>query len=240
MMAYCPKCGVKVERDNRPCPLCGFPVPKVTEENEEAVPVRKFPKTTNPYPAYTRRVLNRIFAFLTLLAFVAITLMFYIDFELNDRLTWSRYSNLSVLSGWVTLYFAFGYVKSYYKVMIGLGLNALVLLFGLDIFNGGLDWFMPLAFPIVTGTTVVAIVYWSVVRALSVRGFNVIGFFFIALVVLTMWINFFIQNYQDDANLLNWLIVTILQVLPVLLIMLYVKYGMPERVKQKIARRFHL
>lgn len=124
--------------------------------------------------------------------------------------------------------------------MIGIGLNALVLLFGLDAFNGSLEWFMPLAFPIVTGTTVVGIVYWSVVRALSVRGFNVIGFFFIALVVLTMWINFFIQNYQNQVNLWNWIIVTVLQVLPVLLIMLYVKYGMPERAKQKIARRFHL
>ena len=239
-MAYCPKCGIRVERDNRPCPLCSFPIPKVNEDGEEVVRVRKFPKTTNPYPSYMRRVLNRIFIFITLLVFVAVSLMAYIDYELNEMFTWSRYSNLSVLAGWGFIFFTFGYVKNYYKVLIGIGLDVLILLFGLDLFNGSLDWFIPLAFPIVTGTTVVAILYWSVVRALSVRGFNVIGFFFIAAVILIMWINFFIQNYQNKTDPLNWLIVTVLQLLPVLLIMLYVKYGMPERIKQKIARKFHL
>lgn len=239
-MAYCPKCGIKVERDNRPCPLCSFPIPKVYEENEDIIRVKKFPKTINPYPTYTRRVLNRIYIFITLLVFVAVSLMFYIDYELSDTFTWSRYSNLSVLSGWVFIYFMFGYVKAFYKVIIGIGVNALILLFGLDIFNGSLDWFIPLAFPIVTGTTVIGLCYWSIVRALSVRGFNAIGFFFIALVILTMWINFFIQNYQNKTNLVNWIIVTVLQVLPVLLIMLYVKYGMSERIKKKIARKFHL
>ncbi len=239
-MAYCPKCGIKVERDNRPCPLCNFHIPKVHEENEDVLRVKKFPKTTNPYPTYTRRVLNRIFIFITLLVFVAVSLMFYIDYELNNTFTWSRYSNLSVLAGWVLIYFSFGYVKNYYKVIIGIGLDALILLFGLDMFSGSLEWFIPLAFPIVTGTTVIGICYWSVIRALSVRGFNVIGFLFIAIVILTMWINFFIQNYQNKINPLSWVIVTVLQLLPVLLIMIYVKYGMPERIKQKIARKFHL
>lgn len=239
-MAYCPKCGIKVERDNRPCPLCDFPIPKVTEEADDVVPVRKFPKTTNPYPSYLRRVLNRIFVFVTLLVFVTVSLLFYVDFEINEMWTWSRYSNLSVLAGWVLVYFSFGYVKSFYKVIIGIGLDALVLLFGLDIFNGSLEWFIPLAFPIVTGTTVIAIAYWSVIRVLTVRGFNVIGFLFIALVILTMWINFFIQNYQNKVDPLNWIIITFLQLLPVILIILYVKYGMPERIKKKISRKFHL
>lgn len=239
-MAYCPKCGIKVEVDDRPCPLCNFHIPKVSEDSEEIIRVRKFPETSNPYPAYMRRVLNRIFVFVSLLVFVAIFLMFYIDYEVNEMATWSRYSNLSVLAGWVLLYFTFGYVQSYYKIIIGIGLNTLVLLLGLDSFNGSLEWFFPLAFPIVTGTTVVGISYWSVIRAQSVRGFNVIGFFFVALVILSMWVNFFIQNYQNETNLINWLIVTVLQLLPVFLIMVYVKYGMPERIKQKIARKFHL
>src|SRR5699024_3551080 len=154
-MAYCPKCGIRVEGDSRPCPLCSFPIPKVNEEDTEGERTRKFPKAANPFPAYTRRVLNRIFIFITLAVFVAVSLMFYIDYFLNDRFTWSRYSNLSVFAGWVLLFFSFGYVQSYYKVIIGIGLNALVLLFGLDRFDGTLDWFMPLAFPIVTGVTVI-------------------------------------------------------------------------------------
>ena len=239
-MAYCPKCGVGVERDNRPCPLCSFPIPKVSEESDSAVKVKKFPRAANPYPAYFRRVLNRIFIFITLLVFVTVSLLFYIDYELHEMFTWSRYSNLSIFAGWVMLYFSFGYVQSYYKVIIGLGLDALFLLYGLDVFNGTLEWFFPLAFPIVVGTTVISVGYWSVVRALSVRGFNVIGFFFLAVVILTMWINFFIQSYRNETSLLNWIIVTILQLIPVLLIMLYVKYWMPERIKQKIMRKFHL
>lgn len=239
-MAYCPKCGVGVEGDNRPCPLCGFPIPKIHEESEAVGRVTKFPKAANPYPAYFRRVLNRIFIFITLLVFVAVCLMFYIDYELHEMFTWSRYSNLSVFAGWILLYFSFGYVRSFHKVIIGIGLNALFLLYGLDAFNGTLAWFFPLAFPIVVGTTVISVCYWSVIRALPVRGFNVIGSFFIAVVILTMWINFFIQSYRNETSILNWIIVTVLQLIPVLLIMIYVKYGMPERLKQKIARKFHL
>ncbi|RDW15428.1 DUF6320 domain-containing protein [Oceanobacillus chungangensis] len=239
-MAYCPKCGIKVEEDNRPCPLCSFHIPKVNEKRDAVVRVRKFPKTANPYPAYLRRVLNRIFIFITLLVFLAVCLLFYIDYEVNEMFTWSRYSNLSILAGWVFLYFSFGYLQSFYKVIIGIGLDAFILLLGLDILNGSLQWFFPLAFPIVAGTTVISISYWSVIRALSVRGFNMIGFFFMAIVILSMWINFFIHNYRNETNPFNWLIVTVLQIIPVLLVMIYVKYGMPERIKQKIARKFHL
>lgn len=237
-MAYCPKCGIKVEGDNRPCPLCNFHIPKVNEEEEARV--SKFPKAANPYPVHLRRVLNRIFVFVSLLVFVAVSLMFYIDYELNEASTWSRYSNISVLAGWGVLYFSFGYVQTYYKVIIGIGMISLILLFGLDIFSGGLDWFIPLGFPIVVGTTAIGVTYWSLIRALSVRGFNVIGFFFIAVAILSMWINFFINRYQNETDLFDWAIVTALQLLPVILIMIYVKYLMPERIKQKIARKFHL
>ncbi|MBY7144330.1 zinc ribbon domain-containing protein [Virgibacillus sp. NKC19-3] len=237
-MAYCPKCGIKVEKDNRPCPLCGFHIPKVTETEKCAS--RKFPKAANPYPDHLRRVLNRIFIFVSLLVFVAISLMFYVNYELDEAFTWSRYSNLSVLCGWALLYFAFGYVQSYYKVIIGVAIISLILLLGLDSFHGGLEWFMPLAFPIVVGSSVIGLAYWSLIRALSVKGFNVIGFFFIAVVILSMWINFFISNHQNETNLTSWLIATALQVLPLTLIMLYVKYGIPEHIKQKIARKFHL
>lgn len=237
-MAYCPKCGVKVEKDNQPCPLCSFHIPKVSET--EVAASRKFPKASNPYPAHLRRVLNRTFIFVSFLTFVAISLMFYINYELDEAFTWSKYSNLSVLAGWGLLYFSFGYVQSYYKIIIGIAIISLVLLFGLDNFHEGLDWFFPLAFPIVVGTAFISLCYWSLIRALSVKGFNVIGFFFIALVILSMWINFFINSHQNETNLLNWFIVTALQLLPVLLIMLYVKYGLPEHIKQKIARKFHL
>ncbi len=237
-MAYCPKCGIKVEGDDRPCPLCNFHIPKVNQV--EGKPVRKFPKAANPYPAHLRRVLNRIFVFVTLLVFVAVSLIFYIDYELNQAFTWSRYSNISILAGWGILYFSFGYVRSFYKVITGIGMICLVLLFGLDFFNGGLAWFVPLALPIVIGTTVIGIVYWSVIRALSVRGFNVIGFFFIAVVLLSMLVNFFITRYQEETDPLNWIIITGLQLLPVVVIMIYVKYVLGERTKRKIARKFHL
>jgi len=237
-MAYCPKCGVSVEQDDRPCPLCNFHIPKVNSDKK--VETRKFPKASNPYPAHFRRVLNRIFIFISLLMFVAISLMFYINYELEGAFTWSRYSNLSVLAGWGILYFSFGYIQNYFNVIIGIAVISLVYLYGLDSFNGELEWFFPLAFPIVVGTAFIGLCYYSLVRSLSVRGFNIIGFFFIAVVLLSMWINFFISSHGGEVNILRWLIVTGLQVIPVLLIMVYIKYGLPERIKRKIERKFHL
>lgn len=237
-MAYCPKCGVQVERDNRPCPLCDFPIPKVNDTEIDSE--RKFPEAANLYPIKLRKVLNRIFIFISLLIFVAISLIFYVDYELNEAFSWSKYSNLSVLAGWGILYFVFGYVQSYYKVITGIALILLILLFGLDIFDGSLDWFMPLAFPIVIGTAVIGLVYSTLIRFLPVRGFNMVGFFFIAVVILSMWINFFVSSHTGEVDLFKWLIGSGLQVLPITLVMLYVKYWMPDRIKQQIARKFHL
>lgn len=237
-MAYCPKCGIKVEKDNRPCPLCSFPIPKVN--NEQTVVKSKFPKAANPYPVHLRRVLNRIFIFISLLLFVAISLMFYLNYEISGAFTWSKYSNLSVLAGWGILYFSFGYIQNYFKVIIGITVISLGLLFGLDYFDGGLEWFFPLALPIVVGTAAIGIIYWHLVRSLSVRGFNIIGFFFLAVVVLSMWINFFINSHEGKLDIFRWLIASGLQLVPISLIMIYVKYGLPPRIKQKLARKFHL
>lgn len=237
-MAYCPKCGIQVEKDNRPCPLCDFPIPKVNDSQVDKPD--KFPKAENPYPVQLRRVLNRIFIFISLLIFVAISLMFYVNYELDEAFTWSRYSNLSVLAGWGLLYFSFGYVHSYYKIIIGVAFVSLILLFGLDIFDGSLDWFFPLAFPIVVGTAFLGLCYYTLIQFLPVRRFNIIGFFFIGVVILSMWINFFVSSHEGEVDLLKWLIGTGLQILPITLVMVYVKYGLPERIKQQIARKFHL
>lgn len=237
-MAYCPKCGVKVEKDNRPCPLCNFHIPKVNT-NEESIE-RKFPTAKKLETNHVRRVLNRIFIFISLLVLVSISLIFYVDYELNDTFTWSKISSLSVLSGWCLLYLIFGYVKKYYNIIMIAASVALVLCFGIDILNNGLDWFFPLAFPIIIGTAVVGLSYVSLIRTQFVSGFNIIGFFFIAIVVLLMWVNFFIGNHNGDINLIKWVIITGLQLLPIALIMIYIKYGLPERMKNKIARKFHL
>lgn len=237
-MAYCPKCGVKVEEDDQPCPLCGYQIPKV-RDNEGAVE-RKFPAAKKLETNHIRRVLNRIFIFISLLVLVSISLMFYINYELNDAFTWSKVSSLSVLAGWGLLYLIFGYVKKYYNIILLAALITLLLSFGIDIMNSGLDWFFPLAFPIIVGTAVVGISYVSLIRTQFVNGFNIVGFFFIAMVVLLMWVNFFIGNHSGDINLLKWLIITGLQLLPIALIMLYIKFGLSERIKNKLARKFHL
>lgn len=237
-MAYCPKCGVKVEWGDRPCPLCSFHIPKVSDEND--VIERKFPAAKKLESNHFRRVLNRIFIFISLLVLVSISLMFYVNYELDEAFTWSKISGLSVLAGWGLLYLTFGYVKKYYNIILLAALIALVLCFGIDIMNNGLEWFLPLAFPIIVGTAVVGISYVSLIRTQFVNGFNIVGFFFIAMVVLLMWINFFIGNHNGEINLFKWLIITGLQLLPIALIMVYIKYGLPERMKNKIARKFHL
>lgn len=237
-MAYCPKCGVKVEKDNQPCPLCKFPIPKISDDRKTVE--RKFPKATHLHSGHLRRVLNRIFVFISLLVLVGISLMFYVNYELVEAFTWSRYSALSVLAGWGILYLTFGYVKNYIYVIGIAAAIALGLCFGIDLMSDGLDWFFPLAFPIIIGTAVVGISYTSLIRTQFVRGFNIVGFFFVAMVVLLMWINFFISNHNNDIDIIKWLIVTGLQLLPIGLVMIYVKYGLPQRIKNKIARKFHL
>lgn len=241
-MPYCPKCGVEVRRDNAPCPLCRFPIPKIDESEQEVE--NRFPSAANPHPEYLKRKLLVIFRYATILMFVSVSLMLYINFKIEDAFTWSKYSGMSVFAGWGFLFFSFAYVTNFYKSFVGITGVALAFLFGVDMFQGGTYWFIPLALPIVAGVSVIVMGYYRLYQSLHIKGFNIIGFAFIAILILCLWTDFFISRYINQTSLLSWSIDAAIQLLPIALVMLYITYGLPERIKkkliQKIIRRFHL
>lgn len=241
-MPYCPKCGVEVEKDNCPCPLCQFPIPKIGETEKEVE--SRFPASVNPYPDRLKRKLVIIFRFATIFMFVSISLMLYINSKMNHAFTWSKYSGISVFAGWGILFFSFVYVTNFYKSFIGITGIALIYLFGIDMFKDGTHWFFPLALPLVVGISVIIMGYYRLYQSLKVKGFNIIGFALLAILIISLWTDFFVSRYTNQINVFSWSFDAAIQFFPIVLLMLYITYGLPKRVKEKlvqmITRRFHL
>lgn len=241
-MPYCPKCGVEVERDNHPCPLCQFPIPKIADAEQEKE--NRFPTSVKPYPQRLKSKLLIIFRFATVVILLSISLMSYINFKLDGAFTWSKYSGVSMLASLGVLFFSFVYISNFYKSFTGIIGVVLMYLFCMDMFQDGDHWFFSLALPIVAGISIIVMLYYRVLQSLKVKGFNIVGFAFIAILILNGWIDFFVSRYTNQTNVFTWSIDSIIQFFPVALIMLYITYGFPEKVKKKLSqiiiRRFHL
>ncbi|MEC0304953.1 small multidrug resistance protein, partial [Terribacillus saccharophilus] len=85
-MAYCPKCGVSVEKDQVPCPLCFTYIPKIVSD-EELLDENGFPTYYSLYENLVNffiRVVYRVLCVLMILGFLIPTL---IDVILNKALT---------------------------------------------------------------------------------------------------------------------------------------------------------
>lgn len=241
-MPYCPKCGVEVERDGQPCPLCQFPIPKVDGTVE--VKENRFPTSVNPYPQRLKRKLLIIFRFAFVIMLLSVSLMSYINFKLEGEFTWSKFSGISMLASLGVLFFSFVYISNFYKSFTGITGVVLLYLLGLDLLQGGNHWFFSLALPITAGISIIVMIYYRVFRSLKVKGFNVVGFAFIAILTLNLWIDFFVSRYTNQTNVFAWSIDATIQFFPIVLIMLYITYALPIKVKKKLSqiiiRRFHL
>ncbi|MFC7392731.1 DUF6320 domain-containing protein [Scopulibacillus cellulosilyticus] len=235
-MAYCPKCGVEVQKGNQPCPLCNFHIPKIDDSEQDGD--HRFPLAVDSYSFIKVSVFKPVFIFVSVFVFIAVSMMFYIDFQVHGAFTWSRYSNISVLAGWGILFCSLSYMTSYFKKIIGILMIILGLLFGIDYFYNG-HWFVPLALPIVGGMMVIVICYLVLIKLFKFKKINIIKFLFIALIILCLWTNYFICSYTEQSDWLSWSIVAAAQLVPISIVILYI-FGLPEYIKEKMIRKFHL
>ena len=92
----CNNCGVEVNSRGKRCPLCNNPL-------EGKVKSYAFPDI--------KRKKNTFLKVVLLISLIALLITGYIDFELNNKFTWSRIVLLALISNYITLY----YITNSYK-----------------------------------------------------------------------------------------------------------------------------
>lgn len=212
-MAFCPRCGVRLDADVRICPVCTTAVPPVDGDSETTV--APWP-TDTPYartylsPAEIRQ---RVLAVLAGLLLLPMIIVLAVDFYTSGGFDGGRLS-WSLLVSWILLcslgYLISGFLTYHAFLPITLwfmGISA-ALLAGIDALDNAPPWFLPLGLPILGALAGSLILAYAVILRLREKGYNVFGVATAALGLFLMALDALIFVYLKGRPSLSWSVLT--------------------------------
>lgn len=237
-MPYCSKCGVEVDYNVGECPLCDFPIPKI--EPEEKKEINRFPSPQNDYPNKVKKRKQRIFIIISVILLTIVELMLFQNFSVEGKLTWSRYSAVSITASWIYLFFLFKFIPKFRISVIGISITTIILLYFLDILNGSLDWFVSIGLPCVLMSTITTLIFAYLFKKTKRKGLNIVSYILMSITLCCIVIEAFISLHTNHFIKLYWSLIVALSLFPFSVLFLYLHYGLPEKYKIKLERKFHI
>ncbi len=156
-MAYCPECGVEVEDAARRCPLCDAPIPRRGET--EGAP--GYPARPSLSPRQGRQLAWLATSALLLSAALACVVVNVLG---DGAISWALYPVTGLAVAWLYLTLVLAFIRRPVAVIAGQAVATGGFLALVDLFDGTLDWFVPLALPIVVVVSAVTTAILLVAR----------------------------------------------------------------------------
>lgn len=157
-MTYCSRCGVEVEERAVRCPLCQAPIQRLDEPRPEP---RRYPEVVE-IPA--RQVRYLVWFSSTAVLLSASLAFVTLDVFLEGAVTWSLYPLTGAAVIWLFITLVVAVARRPVFVIVGQAAATAGFLFFVDLFDGQLDWFVPLALPVVSVVTGASLLVWLVAR----------------------------------------------------------------------------
>ncbi len=240
-MAYCSKCGVELEAAVERCPLCAYPVP----EDLIADTPRAFPEAENAYTDEAKGFRNKVFYIYFMMAIAGITIAVVLEtfFSLTTGVvTFLKYGVLSIIASLFYLFFLLGYIQKLTRTLIGIGITTCLFTLALDALDTQLSWSLTYALPI----AVTATVLFTVTAKLYARSKHTRHIIFVpvyvclALCLLLPVIEIIISLNLRGAITLRWSLITTVSLLFFSAFLSGVYYKLPQYVKERLIRLFHI
>ena len=228
---YCANCGVKLADTENRCPLCGTEAYHPDIERPEVDPL--YPKDF-----IQKRELSKSTAHIIIITLflIPILITLYCDLYINMRVTWSAYVILSLSTTYIIAILPFWFKKPTPAVFVPIDFLCIALLLHYINFATNGNWFLTLAFPIVTylGLTVTA---FSVLLYYLKKGYlYVIGGFIILLGLFMEVIEIFLMLTFKVA-FSGW---SIYSTIPIVVIGLgIIAIAISRNIKAVLARKLH-
>lgn len=240
-MAYCPKCGVEVDNNVRECPLCNFPIPDIYGMHEDTE-TNKFPEARNMYVKTLETLRNKIFITVFLLSIISIVTLLTIGLIRSSISDYMTGVVICVMAGLIYLFIIMGYIP---HLRIGTGIfGATILLqsFLLDYIDGEIEWSLTYALPI----TISAIAIFMITIHLYKKGKHKNHFIFIPVYtavgvsILSIIIETVLSINNDGTLKISWSLVVFISLQLFAVIMTGLYNVLPEDMREKLRRVFHV
>ncbi len=216
-MAYCPECGVELEREAAECPLCRAAI------GGGSAPASGKVKTQNTGMAL-RHLIFSAASFLLLSAFLLILML---NITRDGEITWSRYPLVSLAFAWLLISILLFFVKlPWLAVLMSSGVITAFLAL-LDAFGGPPAWFLPLGLPITAASCTALLLACVFVRFLS--GALLPACLMMLAAVFCMGLELIVSGYLGSPEL-AWSLVVLLGLTPTAGFLFYYHCFLRKRV----------
>lgn len=240
-MPYCPKCGVEVELRVDNCPLCNFDIPDVGEpkENiEEVFPINPI----NLYPSKIKEMRNIFYFAISIIIFAFILIMYTLTDIFNMQGVWVDYSVIGLIGTWILCYFLFGFMKSFMRNAAGGIFVGILGCYFIDRVDGYITWFYGLALPIHLVLLAILLFEYYIFK----KNRHKVEFFTLALYIcgaiatFAIGVQLVVSNFLFNEYLIDWAIIIVIIMVALIILLLGLRYKLPDEIKEKLKRIFHV
>lgn len=225
---YCYKCGVKLAKSEKKCPLCQTKVPKNDKKNE----VLAYPKNIEKNSKKINKIyLVRLISLILVLMSMIIVLCNLIAV---GRVTWSIY----IISSTVYLCSLLLFIsrrKVYISIFFSVIINQLFI-FLLAYLNNGIYWYFTLAFPLILLSGISSLFFYRLLKHKNVLRILSYSLFYLSFLLII--IELLIDLFRDNLVNLSWSIIAILPMIIIGIIILVVSFN--EKLIDEIKRRIFI
>ena len=228
---YCANCGVKLADTEKRCPLCGTEAYHPDIERPEVDPL--YPKDFVPKRELSKTTLHII---LLALFITPIFVTLYCDFYIHKSVTWSAYVIFAVSLIYIICVLPFWFKRPTPAVFVPIDFFSLILFLHYINFVTQGDWFLTLAFPIVTYLGLIVTAASVLLYYLKKGHLYVVGGFFIALGLFMDLIELFLMiTFKLDFD--GWSIIPMIPL--VLLGLSTIAIATSRSMREALARKLH-
>jgi len=229
-MAYCSRCGVEVEERAEICPLCEAPIQRLGEARPEPA---RYPETA-PSPGRQARYLVWLIWTAALLS-VALACV-AIDVILEQRISWSLYALTGVGVLWLFITLVVIFARRPIFVIVGQAVATAGFLILTDVFDGRLDWFVPLALPIVAVVTGAVLLVWLVARLSRRAPALIAAAVLFGCGAASVGLDLLVSAHLGAVRM-GWSFIVLAAVVPPMALLLYFHFRLGRRID--LARIMH-
>ena len=228
---YCANCGVKLADTEKTCPLCGTEAYHPDIERPEVDPL--YPRDYIPKNSLSKATIHII---IFTLFFISTFVTLYSDFYVSKRLTWSAYVIFSLAIVYIVIILPSWFKKPSPAVFVPIDFLAIALFLHYINYATNGNWFLTLAFPLVTYLGLVVTAASVLLYYLKKGHLYVIGAFFIALGVYMEVIELFLM-ITFNKNFDGW---SLYPMIPLVIIGLgMIAISISRSARELLARKLH-
>ncbi|MCM1133663.1 MAG: DUF6320 domain-containing protein [Ruminococcus flavefaciens] len=232
-MAYCVKCGVKLEDSEKQCPLCRTAVYH---------PDIKIPDSAvQPYPEehiILLREMNNKYKIIiaTICIFIPAILTFICDYKINSEIIWADIVFSSVCFLYSLIFIPMIFTKKDVLVYLGADFSALLLFMWYMSFTLGQNWFLPFAMPLILSAVLITFSAILIKRFVNKSYLFVFAVVFILTGADCILIEFLINKVFFDRIDFIWSFYPCLTFMAVGVVLMLINRN--KKLKEQMTKRF--